>query len=92
MAAIADPSRELDVSVLPALFDKSLPRYAQPIVIRIIPKIELTGTFKMKKTDLVKEGFDPTVIKDPLFFRKGSSYVALTKDLYEDIVSGKISI
>ncbi len=37
--------------------------------------IDVTATFKQKKVDLVKEGFDPDKIADPLYFndadRKG---------------------
>ena len=30
--------------------------------------IDVTGTFKQKKIDLVREGFDPDAITDPLYF------------------------
>ena len=32
------------------------------------PSIEVTGTFKQKKVDLVREGFDPAAITDPIYF------------------------
>ncbi|NXW81839.1 S27A2 synthetase, partial [Alopecoenas beccarii] len=31
--------------------------------------LEVTGTFKQRKTQLVRDGFDPDAIADPLFFR-----------------------
>ena len=37
-----------------------------PMFIRISEEIEITGTFKYKKTDLVKDGFDPSVVKDKI--------------------------
>ncbi|NXN61211.1 S27A2 synthetase, partial [Rynchops niger] len=47
----------------------TLPAYAAPRFVRIQDVLETTGTFKQCKGNLVKEGFDPNVIKDPLFFR-----------------------
>ncbi|NXT03387.1 S27A2 synthetase, partial [Jacana jacana] len=47
----------------------TLPVYAAPRFLRIQDALEVTGTFKQCKGNLVKEGFDPKVIKDPLFFR-----------------------
>ncbi|NWU39465.1 S27A2 synthetase, partial [Hylia prasina] len=31
--------------------------------------LEITGTFKQCKSNLVREGFDPGLVRDPLFFR-----------------------
>lgn len=56
--------------------------------------IEVTGTFKQQKFKLVEEGFNPTAISDPLYFLDNSkkSYVLLTKELYEKIVSGQVKL
>jgi len=45
-----------------------LPPYAVPLFIRIQPEAETTGTFKFRKVELVKLGFDPSQIDDPLWF------------------------
>ncbi len=47
------------------------------------------GTFKIRKLDLVREGYNPTVVSDPLFFYNSAvgSYCELDTCLYEDIVS-----
>ena len=37
----------------------SLPDYARPMFLRLVAKMDLTDTFKYKKTDLVKRGFAP---------------------------------
>ncbi|CAH1391128.1 unnamed protein product [Nezara viridula] len=92
MAAIVEPSGTLDFDGLANSLKTSLPSYAIPLFIRLIPEVAITGTFKLKKTDLVKDGFNPSTIKDPLFFRNGSTYVPLTKELYEQIISGKIRV
>src|SRR5690348_4601613 len=44
-----------------------LPEYARPVFIRLIPEIETTGTFKPRKQDLVRTGFDPHAMSDALF-------------------------
>ena len=50
------------------------------------------GTFKLKKRTYQSEGFDPTKIKDPVFYldSRAGRYVRLTNDIYQDICSGKM--
>ncbi|XP_075064273.1 long-chain fatty acid transport protein 2-like [Mixophyes fleayi] len=45
-----------------------LPGYARPRFVRIQDIMEVTGTYKQRKVELVKEGFNPLTIKDPLYF------------------------
>ncbi|XP_074023095.1 long-chain fatty acid transport protein 2-like [Numenius arquata] len=72
----------------------TLPAYAAPRFVRIQDALEITGTFKQCKGNLVKEGFDPNVIKDPLFFRddKKKSYVPLSSDTYAAIIDMKLNL
>ena len=66
-----------------------LPSFAQPLFVRVLPAIETTGTFKMRKMDLVADGYDPAKVKGPLFFhdaRRG--YVKVTRAVYEKITTG----
>jgi len=46
----------------------NLPVYAQPLFLRILPKIDITGTFKHQKVELRTEGCDVTKVKDPMFW------------------------
>ncbi|KDR22229.1 hypothetical protein L798_01835, partial [Zootermopsis nevadensis] len=73
-------------------FDKTLPPYARPIFIRVLQKMNMTGTFKIKKTELQEDGFDPFKVKDKLYFRSGKEYVPLTSQLYEDILKGLLRV
>lgn len=52
------------------------------------------GTFKMKKTDLQQDGFNPGIIKDKLYYldTKNGQYVALTEEIYDKINSGQIRL
>ena len=54
----------------------------------------LLGTYKLKKRTLQSEGFDPSVVTDPLFFLdiKAGKYVELSIELYNDIVKGQIRL
>ncbi|XP_046898717.1 very long-chain acyl-CoA synthetase [Hypomesus transpacificus] len=71
-----------------------LPSYARPRFIRIQNAVEVTGTFKQMKLRLVKEGFDPACMQDPLFVleERESSYIPLTAQVYLSIVSGKFKL
>jgi fatty-acyl-CoA synthase len=64
------------------------------VFIRLRPEMEITGTFKLKKTDLVKDGFDPSRIDDPLFWYNTVSarYEALSKKVYDAILAGTIKL
>jgi len=68
-----------------------LPAYARPLFVRIQAQLETTGTFKLTKGKLQREGFDPGHIRDPLLFfcERSDSYIALNTALFEEICSGK---
>jgi len=74
--------------------DQNLPAYSQPVFVRLQEEVEITGTFKHRKVDLVKEGFDPDEIADPIFFFDPSSkeYVPLTKARYDEIQTGSLKL
>lgn len=74
--------------------DSQLPGYARPLFVRILPEIEITGTFKHRKVDATKEGFDPTRVADPLHFldSKEGRYVPLDEALHARIQSGQIRL
>lgn len=94
MAVVADPNRTIELSKLFQELNARLPAFAIPIFVRITNKIELTGSFKLSKTSLEKEGFNPEKVPDPIFFldRKSSNYVPLTSKLYDEIQHGQMMI
>ncbi|XP_069674178.1 long-chain fatty acid transport protein 4-like isoform X1 [Periplaneta americana] len=93
MAAIVDQDDTLDLKTLAEGVTKALPSYARPQFIRIMRKVDLTGTFKLKKRDLQQDGFDPVTIKDKLYFMSSSaSYETLTEEIYNNIFTGKIRL
>ncbi|KAM7026401.1 long-chain fatty acid transport protein 5 [Acridotheres tristis] len=72
----------------------TLPAYAAPRFVRIQDSLEITGTFKQCKNNLVREGFDPAAVRDRLFFRDDArgSYVPLTPETFAAIRDMKLSL
>ncbi len=82
-----------DLVALQAVSESHLPAYARPVFLRLQPQIEITGTFKYRKVDLVAEGFDPVTINDPLYFREpGGAFRPLDEAHYRQICDGDIRI
>ncbi len=73
---------------------RRLPGYACPVFIRICATLDSTETFKQKKQDLIRAGFDPHRVADPLFFRDPKSGAFLTLDAasYARISEGSIRL
>jgi len=90
MATIPDPERKVDVAKMFAGMTDKLPSYARPIFLRFVDEIDLTATFKLKKRDLQRDGFNPETVKDKLYMmdNKAKTYVPLTQEMYNNIVNG----
>jgi fatty-acyl-CoA synthase len=84
---------ELDLADFRRYLMNRLPAYARPLFLRIRTNLELTGTFKYSKTELVRQGFDP-VSDDVVYFDNAESgaFVRLDRALYERIKTGGIRL
>jgi fatty-acyl-CoA synthase len=73
---------------------RRLPAYACPVFVRICAALDSTETFKQKKQDLIRDGFDPQAITDPLFFRdpKSGAFLALDAACHTRISEGAIRL
>tara|TARA_B100000902_G_scaffold280539_1_gene266365 strand:- start:85 stop:909 length:825 start_codon:yes stop_codon:yes gene_type:complete len=93
MAAITlnDDVTELDLARFSTFVAEELPSYAIPIFLRIQPDIEVTGTFKMLKGELRKQGYDKSQTQDPLYILKNGekAYSNLEDDYLEKIRTGQ---
>jgi len=89
MAAVT-PGDGFDLAKLRSEIHRELAPYARPIFIRIQPAIETTGTFKYRKVDLVRDGFDPAATTDALYYDDvtAGGYVPITPQLAAEIQSG----
>ncbi|MHA2088166.1 MAG: AMP-binding enzyme, partial [Promethearchaeota archaeon] len=72
------------------IFDR-LPKYSIPIFVRVQRELELTGTLKLRKVNLRKNGYNIKQIKDPIYLWNSSSqsYELLNEDKYSVIMAGK---
>jgi fatty-acyl-CoA synthase len=84
---------EFDIKAFSDLAKAALPPFAQPLFVRLLPAIETTGTFKVRKMDLVADGYDPGKIKGPLYFNDAKKgYVKLTKGVFEKLEAGAVKL
>jgi fatty-acyl-CoA synthase len=82
---------DIDLAGLYAHLEQSLPAYARPAFIRIQAEADLTGTFKLRKVELQKQGYDPEGMDDPLFVRDddAETYVELTAEQLAAVRAGE---
>jgi fatty-acyl-CoA synthase len=73
---------------------RRLPAYACPVLVRLCQRLDVTETFKQKKSALIREGFDPQLVQDPLFFYdpKAGGYRELDYASYARIVEGSLRL
>jgi citronellyl-CoA synthetase len=76
----------LDVNSFSAYVNEHLPAYARPVFLRIQRELDTTGTFKMVKGELRKEGYDVDLISDPIYVLKPRS------DIYEELDAQYLAI
>jgi fatty-acyl-CoA synthase len=93
MAAVVADGR-FDLSEFRDRLSRRLPAYACPVILRFCAFLDATETFKQKKHQLVREGFDPRLLTDPLFFRdpKSGAYRPLDAAIYARILDGSIRL
>ena len=93
MASIV-PGEEFSINGLYEHLSQHLPKYSIPVFIRISKEIEVTGTFKYKKTDLVKDGFDPSVVKDQMYYASTSEndYIGLDANVFKKISDHELKL
>lgn len=90
-ALVAGPG--FDLATFQRGVEASLPPYAQPLFLRLLPTFETTGTFKYRKLDLVQDGFDPARVPEPLFFKlPGAGYSPIGEALHAEILSGAFKL
>ena len=68
--------------------DKNLNTFQKPYFLRLTKEMQTTGTFKHQKEELKKQGFNPSLIKDKLYFLQKDNYVEIDHTLYNRIHSG----
>jgi fatty-acyl-CoA synthase len=85
---------DFDLRALHATLARELASYARPLFIRLQREMQVTGTFKHRKVDLVEDGFDPKLVPDLLYFDdpEEGGFVPLDGSIYERVISGQVRI
>jgi acyl-CoA synthetase (AMP-forming)/AMP-acid ligase II len=98
VSSIPSPD-QLDLVKLAEYLLHTLPRYAVPIFLRVVPQLEYTGTMKLQKGRLRSEGVDLDKIsasrpEDRMFWLPpgASKYEPFTKKESDDLKAGKVRL
>jgi fatty-acyl-CoA synthase len=85
---------ELDLGALRDHLISRLPAYARPLFLRFRKNMDLTGTFKYSKTELVRLGYDPGAGDDLIYFDnpEAEAFTRIDKNLFERIQTGRIRL
>ena len=92
MAAITTVNNQApNLEVFLKHVDENLATYQRPLFVRHLPEMESTGTFKQRKVTFVKEGMDPSVVKDPMWWYNPAAkkYEVLDAQAYQTLVLGR---
>jgi fatty-acyl-CoA synthase len=85
---------DFDLAAFRTYLQEHLSPYARPLFVRLQKEIETTSTFKQRKLELVRDGFDPTKVTDPLYFDDAvaGAYVPLDAELFRRIQAADIRV
>ncbi|KAG0343168.1 hypothetical protein BG004_005456 [Podila humilis] len=89
-AIVSKPTMDWDKFAEYAL--KNLPRYSIPLFIRKVPEMEITGTFKQRKVELVNEGINPDTISDEMLWLDGHSYKPFKTSEHQRVINGSAKL
>lgn len=71
---VMQPGHPFDPKAFFELVSERLPHYARPVFVRVAKQADMTSTFKHRKVDLQREGYDPQRFEDPLFIKDDSNH------------------
>lgn len=94
MAAIAHAGGQFDLDAFLIAVQKALPSYARPVFLRLMPCVDTTGTFKIQKTRVQREGYKPKDSLEEIYFLNSCAghYEAVTDELYSAIMEGRVCL
>ena len=91
-ALVADDG--LDFTAFRDHLAATLPSYARPLFLRFMPAIEVTATFKHKKSELMRQGCNPAETADPIYFDDlhRQAFVRVDEALFAGIQAGLLRL
>jgi fatty-acyl-CoA synthase len=93
MAALV-VTADFDLGAFRAALAPRLPAYARPVFLRLIAGFETTATFKPVKQRLIGDGFDPGVVRDPLWLDlpAAGAYVPIDAALFAGLEAAAVRL
>lgn len=93
MAALVT-AKKIDMKALAEHMCAGLPHYAVPVFLRLSSGADTTSTFKFKKTNLIKEGFNIEKLDEPVYvlLPKSDEYQILSPEVYKEIIDKDIRL
>ena len=94
VSLVTDDPAHFDLAGFRAHLASRLPDYARPLLVRFQSQLDVTGTFKQRKVELVAQGFDPVQNRDPLYFSDSAAgaFTRLDARLYQAITQGTMRL
>eukprot|EP01059_Diplonema_ambulator_P036027 TRINITY_DN8791_c0_g1_i1.p1 TRINITY_DN8791_c0_g1~~TRINITY_DN8791_c0_g1_i1.p1 ORF type:complete len:636 (+),score=247.11 TRINITY_DN8791_c0_g1_i1:133-2040(+) len=94
VAVNTDPKVPVDPRKFATYCRANLPMYSIPLFVRFLTEMDSTGTFKHMKVQYKKEGFNPSVVKDSMWFFNVTegTYEPLDKAAFEKICNGEAKL
>lgn len=86
--------KDIDFSKFVRDMKAKLAPFAIPVFVRIVDQIEATGTFKLPKVELQRQGYNINKLNDPIYVvdLKKNDCNRLTKELYDKLMSGELKL
>ncbi len=93
-ALLLDDPDAFDPAALHGHVTRALPAYARPVFVRLQRDLEVTGTLKLRKVELQREGYDLDAVSDALYVRDDGAgrYVPLTRELLSALEAGTLRV
>jgi fatty-acyl-CoA synthase len=81
-----------DLAALHRHLEGSLPSYARPLFVRVRGELDTTGTFKHRKDELARQGYDPGATEDAIYFNhpQQQAYVLVDKQMFDGLRAGAV--
>jgi fatty-acyl-CoA synthase len=85
---------DIDLRALRHYVRARLSSYARPLFLRMARAIPVTATHKPRKSDLLRDGFDPGATDDCIYFDdvQLDAYVLVNEELFQRIQSGHMRL
>ena len=82
-AVVMQPGATFDPQAFFDFASERLPHYAVPVFVRVSAMADMTTTYKLRKIDLQRQGYNPESFSDPLYVRDDGArrYVPISADV-----------